>query len=68
MSGIFSGPSTPPAPPMPPPPPTVMDQGEKMDAAAAEESLRLQRGRASTLLTGGQGTNMPSTSKALFGQ
>lgn len=56
MGGIFSSPSpTPPAPP--PPPPTVSDSEVK--SAARDERLRRSKtsGRASTILTGNQGTD-----------
>lgn len=69
MSGLFSKPATPAPPPAPPPPPTMENQAAAADAAARLEALKLQRGRASTLLTGGQGVaNAGSTSKTLFGQ
>ena len=54
MSGILS---TPPAPALPPPPAPPGPSSADVQAKAAAERKRLaaQRGRASTILTGGQG-------------
>lgn len=55
MGGLFSSPAPPPAPPAPPPPPTRADE-DVQDAALQERRLRAKaRGRASTILTSGQG-------------
>ena len=55
MSGLFGGPPALPAPPPPPPPPKRADV--EVQAAARDERLRRTKaqGRASTILTGGQG-------------
>lgn len=70
MSGLFSGPSTPPAPATPPPPPTTANASGAMNEAAQAQALRLQAGRSATILTGGGGLGadqMGSTSKVLLG-
>lgn len=71
MSGLFKKPSVsvPSAPISPPPAPTLGNSQAEMDAAAREQAIRLQRGRSSTILTGGAGlSNMGSTSKVLLGR
>jgi len=60
MGAIFSKPSPPPAPP-PPPPPSPVAEDPAVRASTNEQLRRAQaaqrniRGRAATLLTGGQG-------------
>jgi len=62
MGAIFSKPETPAAPP-PPPPPSPVSEDPTVRAATNEALRREQaaqrniRGRASTLLTGGQGVS-----------
>jgi hypothetical protein len=62
--------SSPPPPPPPPPPPERSDAD--VQAADTDERLRarLARGRAATILTGGQGdlAPAPTTAKTLLGQ
>lgn len=67
MGGIFKSPSAPPAPEPPPPAPRLDDT-----AAAAEAERKRQRaaaGRASTVLTSGQGLigEEQTASKSLLG-
>lgn len=62
----FKGPKAPP----PPPPPSDTNDGKAAAERAAEElRMRLQRGRASTILTGGDGVteNAPTAVKTLLG-
>ena len=63
---------TPKLPPMPalPPPPTPDNSAQKMDEAAQQAAASVQRGRTSTLLTGGEGVkeDVKNTSKVLLGQ
>lgn len=68
MGGLFSKPTYN-APPQPPPPPTVQNSQGALDQAAMAQAERLQRGRASTMLTGGAGVpDMGPTSKTLLGR
>lgn len=68
MGGLFGGSSTPSMPAVPPAPDPAIKQQE-LDEAARAQQLRLQRGTAETLLTGGAGVaNTGSTSKILLGQ
>lgn len=62
-------PETPSVPQLPPAP-TAADKSAQMDAAAQEAAAGVQRGRTSTLLTGGQGDTQDQkyTSKVLLGQ
>lgn len=68
MAGIFSKPKM---PEIPPPPPAVDNSAaEARDNAAREERMRRSMaGRASTMLTGGQGLEgeAPSARKVLTG-
>lgn len=70
MSALFSKPSTPQAPPAAPPPaPTVGNTANQTDIAAQQQQMALQRGRTSTILTGGAGlSNTGTTTKTLLGQ
>jgi len=69
MSALFSSPSTPPAPLPAPPAPTAANTQAQSDVAAQQQAMSLQRGRTSTVLTGGAGlSNLGSTSKQLLGQ
>lgn len=69
MSGLFSKPSVPNAPAAPPPAPTVANTQAETDVAAQQQQMALQRGRTSTILTGGAGlSNTGTTSKTLLGQ
>jgi len=69
MGGMFSKPKIDVAPPTPPPPPNIANSQGEMDAAARTQAERLQRGRASTMLTGGAGlTDLGPTSKTLLGR
>jgi len=68
MGGIFGSPSTP-APIAPPAPPKRSDA--EVQTAAREERLRRSKaqGRASTVLTGGQGVDTAGpAAKTLLGQ
>ena len=68
VSAIFGGPKVPSASPVPPPAPTVDNSQAQLDAAARQQAAAMQRGRSSTMLTGGAGLNdMGSTSKTLLG-
>ena len=67
MSGLFSKPSLS-APAATPQAPSVANSQPEMDIAARQQALALQRGRASTVLTGGAGlSNMGTTSRVLLG-
>lgn len=67
MSALFSRPSTPAAPAAPPPVPTLATQ--QPDAAVQQQQMLLNRGRTSTILTGGAGlASAGTTSKTLLGQ
>ena len=70
MSALFSKPSTPQAPPAAPPPaPTVDNTANQTDVAAQQQQMALQRGRTSTILTGGAGLSKTgTTTKKLLGQ
>ncbi len=71
MSALFSKPSTPQATPpaAPPPAPTVDNTANQTDVAAQQQQMALQRGRTSTILTGGAGlSNTGTTTKTLLGQ
>lgn len=68
MTALFSKPSTPAAPPAMPAAPTAANSQAQTDVAAQQEAMSLQRGRTSTVLTGGAGVANPgSTSKTLLG-
>lgn len=56
--------------PMLPPAPTVDNSAAKLDEAAQLAAAGVQRGRTSTMLTGGAGVNEDprNTSKILLGQ
>lgn len=70
----FMSPAPPPAPPPPPPPSPAPAVAGDANAAATNKALneaqdaeRRQRGRAATLLTGGQGdTSQASVSKRVL--
>ena len=68
MGGIFSSPSIP-APAPAPPPPTRSDPDVQGAAIDARRRLAARSGRASTILTSGQGVTdeTPSTTKTLLG-
>lgn len=68
MSGLFSKPKTPAPPPVAPPPPTMANAPET-DVAAQAMQQSLQRGRTSTMLTGGKGVEDAgeTTKKKLLG-
>lgn len=69
MSGLFSKPTIPAAPATPPPAPTAANSAGDLDMAARLQAERLQRGRTSTMLTGGAGlSDMGTTSKTLLGR
>lgn len=74
MGGLFSSPAPPPAPPPPPPTPapapTVSDESAQEAAAAERKRRSLAQGRASTVLTSGEGdTSEANTASAqLLGQ
>lgn len=57
-------------PPAPPVAPTLDNSGDAIQAAQAEQLRRSNAGRASTILTGGQGvtTNAKTASATLTGQ
>lgn len=66
-------PKAPPMPVLPPPPAPVAaqpDTTQKMDEAAQQAAASVQRGRTSTMLTGGEGVkeDVKNTSKVLLGQ
>jgi len=66
MSGLFSKPATPAPPPQAPPPPTMSNQ--ETDVAAQQAQRSVERGRTSTLLTGGSGlSDLGDTKKVLLG-
>lgn len=72
MSSMFSSPKMPEAPP-PPPKPPALDESKQNEAAEAERAERMKRqqvGRASTILTGGQGTSETASvsRKVLLGE
>ena len=50
--------------------PTAANSSAQLDAAAREQAMRMQRGRASTVLTGGRGEDETRlrTSNVLLGQ
>lgn len=70
MSGIFSSPKAPAAPPPPPPPPTRSDADVQAAALDARQRRSRAQGRASTVLTSGEGVTSEATpaSKTLLGQ
>jgi hypothetical protein len=69
MSTLFSKPVTPAPPPVMPAAPTVSNSQAQTDVAAQQEQMSLQRGRTSTVLTGGSGlANVGNTTKQLLGQ
>ena len=55
MGGLFSSPKPPPLPPPPPPPPTIADPAVKARADQLRDSDNQRRGRAASVITGGQG-------------
>jgi hypothetical protein len=60
--------ATPAPPPVPPPPPTLASTSTVSDVAVQEQQQKLQRGRTSTILTGGSGlSDTGTTSKTLLG-
>jgi hypothetical protein len=64
MGGLFSKPKIPVPPPVAPPPPTMGNASADVDVAAQEMARSLQRGRTSTMLTGGAGlTDLGDTTK-----
>lgn len=68
MSALFSSPKTPAAPAAMPAAPTLTNSAAATDAAAQQQQLSLQRGRSSTILTGGTGlANTGTTSSQLLG-
>lgn len=69
VKSIFGG-SKPKAPPPPPPPPTPDNKAEQLAAEANDQRLRAaQAGRASTMLTGGEGVeeDIQTAKKKLLG-
>lgn len=74
MSALFASPPDIPTPPVPPKPPTPTDEAARasMEAAAQHQMRAAARakGRASTLLTGGEGIVEAATvkRKVLFGE
>ena len=69
MGGLFSKPKTPVPPPVAPPAPTLGNTSAMTDAAVQQQQESLQRGRTSTMLTGGQGLadTGETTKKQLLG-
>jgi hypothetical protein len=67
VAALFSKPKTPTPPPVAPPPPTMTNTNTDVAAQQVQESL--QRGRASTVLTTGQGLEDTgdTTKKKLLG-
>ena len=65
-------PVTPEAPAVPPPAPALGNSSGDLDVAAQQEQMKISRGRAATMLTGGAGlaNTTPGTSagKYLLGQ
>lgn len=60
MSIFGGGPSVPPTPVTPPPPPTVVDPPAQAGGDALRAANAMAAGRASTILTSGQGVlNQP---------
>ncbi len=70
MSGLLSTPEIP-APPAPPPPPTRSDEDVQAAALRVRQRRAGARGRASTILTSGQGVRpedeVTTTPKVLLG-
>jgi hypothetical protein len=69
VKSIFGG-SKPKAPPPPPPPPTEVSAAPGLKAAADEQRMRAgAAGRASTMLTGGEGVkdDVETAKKKLLG-
>ncbi len=66
----FLTPSQPSPPPPPPPAPTREDPEVEQARRQAQTDARRQRGRAATVITGGQGTTQqaPVRTKRLLGQ
>lgn len=69
MGAFFSKPQVPGAPPVAPPAPTMDNAQANTDVAAREQAQRMQRGRSSTMITGGAGLSggLGTTSKTLLG-
>ena len=69
MGGLIS-PKKPKAPPPPPPPPEKDDEEVQAAATAERERQRKARGRASNILTGGDGltTGARTARKRLLGE
>jgi len=69
MGGIFSAPAAP-QPVAAPAPPKIDDAAVQAKAAAERRRLQLQQGRASTILTSGQGVvgGVSSAKKVLLGE
>lgn len=72
LSGVLGGKgggSGPGAPPQVPIAPTLDNSAQLVDEAAIEQAKKAQRGRASTLLTGGYGvtSNAPTAAGQLLG-
>lgn len=69
VSGIFGSPAMPAAPPPPPPPPAVEDPAIEEARKKQLDVASKARGRAATLLTGGQGdtTEAPLGKATLLG-
>jgi len=66
--GFFKPPAAPAPPPTPPPPPTLATSNVQSDIATQLQQQQLQRGRTSTILTGGTGlSDKGTTSKTLLG-
>lgn len=68
VKSIFGG-SKPKAPPPPPPPPTEDSAAEKLAREANEQRMRAGAGRASTMLTTGEGVTeeLNTAKKKLLG-
>jgi hypothetical protein len=69
FKSIFGG-SAPKAPAPPPPPPTAESQSDILARESAETRMRVgTQGRASTMLTGGEGVeeDAPTAKKKLLG-
>lgn len=68
MAAMFSKPQTPVPPPVAPPAPTLANTSDQTDVAVQQMQSSLQRGRTSTMLTGGAGVeNAGETKRVLLG-